>query len=160
MGIVAALLFFGSLLLHELGHAVQARARGRGDRGDHALALRRSGPVPGRVPERGRGVPDRDRRAARDGRDRLALRRDRAGDHLPDASTAWSCGSATSTSSCSSSTSLPALPLDGGRVLRSALWAARRDFCWATRMAADVARMFAFLLIAGGIVLLIVQGAF
>jgi Zn-dependent protease/CBS domain-containing protein len=47
---------------------------------------------------------------------------------------------------------LPALPLDGGRVLRSALWYFRGDFSWATRAAAVVARAFAFLFIAVGVV--------
>lgn len=47
---------------------------------------------------------------------------------------------------------LPALPLDGGRVLRSALWYFRGDFAWATRTAATVARGFAFLFIGLGVV--------
>jgi CBS domain-containing protein len=55
---------------------------------------------------------------------------------------------------------VPALPLDGGRVLRAALWAGKRDFAWATRVAAEIARAFAFLLIAAGILLFITQGAF
>src|SRR5450759_2581587 len=33
---------------------------------------------------------------------------------------------------------LPALPLDGGRVLRSALWKAKGDFVWATKIAAGI----------------------
>jgi len=55
---------------------------------------------------------------------------------------------------------LPALPLDGGRVLRSALWYFRGDLAWATRVAADVGRAFGFLFIATGIALLIFQGSF
>ncbi len=55
---------------------------------------------------------------------------------------------------------LPALPLDGGRVLRSALWAAKGDFARATRVAAAIGRGFGFLLIAGGLFLFIFQGAF
>ena len=55
---------------------------------------------------------------------------------------------------------LPALPLDGGRVLRSALWAARDDFAWATRIAAWVGRAFGYVFIAVGLGLLIFQGAF
>jgi Zn-dependent protease len=35
---------------------------------------------------------------------------------------------------------LPALPLDGGRVLRSALRHLRESFRWATRVAASVLR--------------------
>jgi Zn-dependent protease/CBS domain-containing protein len=55
---------------------------------------------------------------------------------------------------------LPALPLDGGRVLRSALWAARNDFAWATRIAAWVGRAFGYLFIAVGLGFFIFQGAF
>jgi len=55
---------------------------------------------------------------------------------------------------------LPALPLDGGRVLRSALWAARNDFAWATRISAWVGRAFGYLFIAVGLGFLIFQGAF
>jgi Zn-dependent protease len=52
---------------------------------------------------------------------------------------------------------LPALPLDGGRVLRSTLWALRGDFAGATRIAAGVGRGFGFLFIAGGIGLAIFE---
>ncbi|MGE5691860.1 MAG: site-2 protease family protein [Pseudomonadota bacterium] len=54
---------------------------------------------------------------------------------------------------------LPALPLDGGRVLRSALWAARDDFGWATRVSATVGRAFGFLFIGGGIAMFVLYGA-
>jgi CBS domain-containing protein len=55
---------------------------------------------------------------------------------------------------------LPALPLDGGRVLRSALWQARGDFAWATRVAATIGRGMGYLFIAGGVALLIFLNAF
>ena len=55
---------------------------------------------------------------------------------------------------------LPALPLDGGRVLRAALWRTRRDFVWATNVAASIGRGFGYLLIASGVFLFIFQGAF
>jgi CBS domain-containing protein len=45
-------------------------------------------------------------------------------------------------------------------VLRSALWHWRRDFAWATRVAAGIGRGIAFLMIAAGIVLFIFQGSF
>jgi Zn-dependent protease len=50
---------------------------------------------------------------------------------------------------------LPALPLDGGRVLRSALWKARGDFRWATQLAAGIGRGFGYLFIAGGVLILV-----
>jgi CBS domain-containing protein len=55
---------------------------------------------------------------------------------------------------------IPALPLDGGRVLRSALWAAKDDFAWATRVAATIGRGFGYLFIALGIAMFIFQGDF
>jgi Zn-dependent protease/CBS domain-containing protein len=53
---------------------------------------------------------------------------------------------------------LPALPLDGGRVLRSVLWRARGDFRWATTVAASIGRGFGYLLIGLGIASFIVGG--
>jgi Zn-dependent protease/predicted transcriptional regulator len=55
---------------------------------------------------------------------------------------------------------LPALPLDGGRVLRSALWYFRGDLAWSTRVASDIGQGFGYLFIAFGIVMLILYGAF
>jgi Zn-dependent protease/CBS domain-containing protein len=55
---------------------------------------------------------------------------------------------------------LPALPLDGGRVLRAALWRARGDFRWATDVAAGVGRGFGVLFVAAGLFLFIFEGSF
>jgi Zn-dependent protease/CBS domain-containing protein len=46
---------------------------------------------------------------------------------------------------------LPAFPMDGGRVLRATLWARSGDLMGATRSAVRVAAMFAYVLIALGI---------
>ena len=46
---------------------------------------------------------------------------------------------------------IPALPLDGGRVLRSAVWAVKRNFLGATLIAANIAKVFAGLIIAAGV---------
>ena len=55
---------------------------------------------------------------------------------------------------------LPALPLDGGRVLRSALWHFAGDFRRATRVAAGVGRGFGYFFIVAGVFLFIFQGSF
>ncbi len=47
---------------------------------------------------------------------------------------------------------VPAYPLDGGRILRSALWAWRDDPRWATRVASRIGQGFGVLLIALGVV--------
>lgn len=47
---------------------------------------------------------------------------------------------------------VPALPLDGGRVLRAWLWHRRRSFTAATRSAAAAGKFFGFVLIAVGLV--------
>jgi predicted transcriptional regulator len=55
---------------------------------------------------------------------------------------------------------LPALPLDGGRVLHSALWRAKGDFAWATRVASEIGVAFGYLFIALGLAMFIFQGSF
>ena len=50
---------------------------------------------------------------------------------------------------------LPALPLDGGRILRSILWYARGEFASATRLAAGIGRGFGYLFVAAGVALLV-----
>jgi CBS domain-containing protein len=54
---------------------------------------------------------------------------------------------------------LPALPLDGGRLFRAALWKLRGDLAWATRVAAGFGRVFGFLMIAGGVFLFVTQSS-
>ena len=54
---------------------------------------------------------------------------------------------------------LPALPLDGGRVLRAALWARSGDFARATRRAGAVAEAMGRFMIALGIAVFLVFGA-
>jgi Zn-dependent protease len=55
---------------------------------------------------------------------------------------------------------LPASPLDGGRVLHSALWRAKGDYAWATRIASEIGQGFGYLFIALGLLMFIVQGSF
>jgi Zn-dependent protease/CBS domain-containing protein len=55
---------------------------------------------------------------------------------------------------------LPASPLDGGRVLHSALWRAKGDYHWATRIASEIGQGFGYLFIALGLAMFIFQGSF
>jgi Zn-dependent protease/predicted transcriptional regulator len=55
---------------------------------------------------------------------------------------------------------IPGFPLDGGRILRSVIWAANHDAQRATRAAARVGQAIAFLFIAGGLWALITRGDF
>lgn len=55
---------------------------------------------------------------------------------------------------------IPALPLDGGRVLRAALWRSKGDLGWATRIGTDIGRIFGYLFIGLGLAMFIFQGSF
>jgi Zn-dependent protease/CBS domain-containing protein len=159
MAIAAAFLFFGSLLLHELGHAVQARrehmeiegitlwlfggvAKFRGEFPSAGAELRIAiaGPIVSLL--LGLGFVG------------VAL----AG--LPEALDAVAAWLGYVNLALLVFNLLPALPLDGGRVLRSLLWLSKRDFAEATRIASGVARVLAFGLIGLGIALFVFQGAF
>ena len=55
---------------------------------------------------------------------------------------------------------VPAFPLDGGRILRAALWHRWQNLRRATRVASMVGSTFGLLLIFGGIYLVVAQGEF
>ncbi len=46
---------------------------------------------------------------------------------------------------------VPAFPLDGGRILRAALWAYRGDLIWATRIASTAGSIFGYALVFSGL---------
>ena len=160
MALVAALLFFASLLLHELGHAVQARREGVEIEGITLWLFGGVARFKGEFPSAGAEL-------------RIAI----AGPlvtlvlgsafvalavlaRLPEAVDGVAAWLGYINLFLLAFNLLPALPLDGGRVLRAALWGAKRDFAWATVIAADIGRGFAYLMIGGGLLLFIVQGAF
>jgi len=159
MAIVAALLFFASLLLHELGHSWQARREGMEIDGitlwlfggvsqfktqfttagaEFRIAI--AGPLVSLV----LGVVFV----------LLAL----AG--LPSAVDGVAAWLGYINLALLVFNLIPALPLDGGRVLRAALWQLRGDLGWATRIATDIGRGFGYLFIGLGIAMFIFQGSF
>ena len=160
MAVVAALLFFGSLLLHELGHAVQARREGMEIEGITLWLFGGVASFKGEFPSAGAEF-------------RIAI----AGPlvtlvigtacvviaalaHLGEAIDGVAAWLGYINLFLLAFNLLPALPLDGGRVLRSALWAGRHDFAQATVIATEISRGFAFLMIGGGIFLFMVEGMF
>jgi len=160
MGAVAALLFFLSLLLHEFGHAFVARHEGMKIDGitlwlfGGVARFRGMFPTAGaefRIAIAGPLV------SALLGGVFVALAWRVGLPEVVDGVAAW-LGYINLTLLVFNL--LPALPLDGGRVLRSALWQARGDFRWATRLAAWVGRGFGYAFIAGGIGLAIFQDSF
>ncbi|HCU24484.1 MAG TPA: site-2 protease family protein [Deltaproteobacteria bacterium] len=55
---------------------------------------------------------------------------------------------------------VPAFPLDGGRMLRAALWAAKKDYLWATRIASRLGTGFGWLMIGYGVWVMANGGGF
>jgi len=160
MAVVAALAFFGALLLHELGHALVAKHEGMEIEGITLWLFGGVARFRGMFPSAGAEF----RIAVAGPLVTLALGAIfvtlAAFADLPtevDGVLAWL---GYINLMLLGFNLLPALPLDGGRILRSILWRVKGDFPWATQVAAIAGRSFAFLLIAGGIALFVFQGAF
>jgi Zn-dependent protease/CBS domain-containing protein len=159
MAIVAAVLFFASLLLHELGHSWVARREGMEINGITLWLFGGVSEFKTRFPSAGAEF-------------RIAI----AGPlvslllglifvlialaGLPSAVDGVAAWLGYINLTLLAFNLIPALPLDGGRVLRAALWRIRGDLGWATRIAAEIGRGFGYLFIALGIALFIFQGSF
>jgi Zn-dependent protease/predicted transcriptional regulator len=160
MGIVAAVLFFLSLLLHELGHALVARREGMEIEGITLWLFGGVAKFRGMFPSAGAEL-------------RIAI----AGPfislvlgglfvlaawrlNLPDVVDGVAAWLGYINLLLLTFNLLPALPLDGGRVLRAVLWQLKGEFGWATVVAANVGRAFGVLMIVGGVGMLFVQSAF
>ncbi|MFN8186345.1 MAG: site-2 protease family protein [Gaiellales bacterium] len=154
MGVVAAVLFFSSLLAHELGHALQAQREGMRIDGITLWLFGGVARFKGMFP--GAGAEFRIAIAGPlvtlvIGVACLLLGLTSAPGYV-DGVISW-LGYINLV--LLAFNLLPALPLDGGRVLRSALWKARDDFGWATHAAVRVSRAIAIAMIAGGVLVLI-----
>ena len=159
MAFAAAILFFAAVLLHELGHALQARRDGLEIDGITLWLFGGVARFKGMFPTAGAEF-------------RIAI----AGPlvtlvlsggflvfalaGLPSAVDGVSAWLGYINLTLLVFNLIPALPLDGGRVLRAGLWRARGDLGWATRVAADVGMGFGYLFIALGVLMFIVQGSF
>lgn len=159
MGAAAALLLFASLALHELGHAVQARREGMPIEGITLWLLGGVARFRGAFPS-----AQAELRVAIAGplvslllgvvllATSLVL-------PLPAALDGVLYWLGSMNLVLLGFNLIPALPLDGGRVLRAALWAHRGDFASATRTAVTIATAFGRVLVAGGIALALLTGA-
>ena len=159
MALVAAILFFVSLLLHELGHALQARRDGLVIEGITLWLFGGVARFKGMFPSAGAEL----RIAVAGPLVSLVL-----GCLFVAVAVAGGLGSAVDGVAAWLGyinlilllfNLLPALPLDGGRVFRSLLWLRSGDFTRATRIAADVGRGFGYLLIGLGLLSFMAQGA-
>ena len=160
LAVAAAILFFASLLLHELGHALQARREGVEIEGINLWLFGGVAQFKGGFPSAGAEF----RIAIAGPLVSLALGvffvvvAVFAG--LPNALDGVVAWLGYTNLILLVFNLLPALPLDGGRVLRSALWHFRGDLQWATWVASGVGRAFGFLFIGLGLFMLIFEGAF
>jgi Zn-dependent protease/CBS domain-containing protein len=160
LAVAAALLFFVSLLLHELGHALQARREGMEIEGINLWLFGGVAQFKGWFP----GAGAEFRVAVAGPLVSLVLGVLFVGlaalAGLPNALDGVAAWLGYTNLILLAFNLLPALPLDGGRVLHAALWYLRQDLAWATRVASTAGRGFGFLFIALGLGMLIFQGTF
>lgn len=150
MGFTASLLLFVSVLIHELAHSFVAKSRGLGVTG---ITLFIFGGV-SNLAEEARSAAEEFQIAIVGPLTSLVL-----------AGLFWVASRAAASPEIDGILSymvyinvtlavfnlIPGFPLDGGRVLRAILWAATNSLSRATRIAAGVGRVVAFLFIFGGI---------
>lgn len=158
MGAVAAVAFFGSLILHELGHAFQARREGVQIDGITLWLFGGVAKLAGQIPSAGAEF----RIAVAGPLVTLVI-----GASCILAAVAWpQPGAVDSVLAWLGYINMmllvfnmvPALPLDGGRVLRAALWARCGSLSAATDRAARVSGVLAAMLIGVGILELLAGG--
>lgn len=161
-GVLTSVLFFASVLAHELAHSVVARRLGlevesitlfvfggmasivrEAERPRHEFAIAFVGPLS----SLGLGL----------GFALAGLIAERAAAMEVAGAVAWWL--ATINVMLALFNLVPGFPMDGGRVLRSLLWGATRNFWLATRIAATAGLVVAYLLMLGGL-FLAVTGAF
>jgi Zn-dependent protease/CBS domain-containing protein len=160
LAVLAAILFFASLLLHELGHALQARREGVEIEGINLWLFGGVAQFKSTFPNAGAEF-------------RIAIAGPlvslvlgvffvlvAAYGGLPNAIDGVAAWLGYTNLILLAFNLLPALPLDGGRVLRSALWHLKGNLQWATWVASGVGRAFGYLFIALGVFMFIVEGAF
>jgi Zn-dependent protease len=159
MAFVAAVLFFVSVLLHELGHALQARREGVEIEGITLWLFGGVATLKGIFETAGAEL-------------RIAV----AGPVVSLVLAVLFLGAALASApqevdgvvawlgfvnlSLLLFNLLPAVPLDGGRILHAILWHVRGEFGWATRVASAIGRGFGFLMIGAGIAMFAFQGSF
>jgi Zn-dependent protease len=159
MGIVAAVLFLVSILLHELGHSLVARREGIEV---DSITLWLFGGV-SQIKGRFKSAGDEFRVAISGPLVSIVL-----GvlfvlialAHVPSSVDGVAAWLGYINLILAVFNLLPASPLDGGRVLHAALWRAKGDFAWATRIASEIGQAFGYLFIALGLAMFIFQGSF
>ena len=160
MAVVAALAFFASILLHELGHAVQATRDGMEIDGITLWLFGGVARFTGMFPSPGAEF----RIAVAGPLVSLGLGLGFVGialvPGLPEPVDAVCAWLGFINLALLIFNLLPALPLDGGRMLRAGLWRWKGDLRTATRLAAAGGRLIAYGLIGLGIAMLILQGTF
>jgi Zn-dependent protease len=152
MGVTATAIFFACLILHELGHAIQARRDGVTIEGITLWLFGGVAKIAGELPSAGAEL----RIAAAGPVVSLIL-----GALFLAEAAAWPGPGGIHTElawlgyinlTLVAFNLIPALPLDGGRILRSILWARSGDFAAATRRAATAGALLSSAIVAFGLI--------
>jgi Zn-dependent protease/CBS domain-containing protein len=153
LGLVTALAFFACIVLHEMGHALVARANGMPIRGITLFLFGGVAELEGEPPSAGSEFA----MAIAGPAVSLVLALACTASAVAGSAAGWAPAAVVGLAYLGSINFavmvfnlVPAFPLDGGRVLRSALWAATGRLRRATRWASAAGQAFAWLLVFWG----------